>query len=102
MSTVKNADLWTVTFLDANDVPTTPDGDVTWEVVRNRRWLDINGTIIEPGEAAATQENTEEVSTGVFELEFTPIKAGPYSVKASAIVGGVKQAVPATEVEVER
>jgi hypothetical protein len=102
MSTVKNADLWTVTFLDANDAPATPDGDVTWEVVRNRRWLDMDGAIQAPGTAATTVANTTEETTGVFLLRFTPIKAGPYSVKASAVVGGVKQAVPATEVEVER
>lgn len=104
MSTVNNADLWTVTFLDANDVAATPSSVVTWQVERNRRILTTAGAIIPADEEQVTTTvlaNTE-VTTGVYELSFTPVRAGEYSVKAWATVGGEMQAVPATMLEVER
>jgi hypothetical protein len=87
MSTVKNADLWTVTFLGDNDVPAEPDGDVTWTVTRRRRVIHTE-----------TQEVGDAVSPGVYELSYTPTIPGYYLVKASAVVGGVAQSPPATGV----
>lgn len=109
MSTKNNADLWTVAFVDFNFAPATPSSDISWQVERNRRILDMDGNILPFGgwpdpTVTTTQPNTAETSegSGVYTLSFTPRIAGEYSVKAWATVGGEEQAVPATMLEVER
>lgn len=107
MSTVNNTDLWTVAFVDANLLPVTPSSDISWQVERNRRILDMDGNILPFGgwpdtTVTTTQPPESEITTGVYTLNYTPRIAGDYSVKAWATVGGEEQAVPATRVEVER
>jgi hypothetical protein len=114
MSTVKNADLWTVTFLDAADQPATDDlfsGPVSWWIKEGSRWYDIDGNELVPeylagkrvdldSVVATTQEVGEKVSTGAFQIMVSPRIPVPYSVKAAAVVGDVEQATPFTQVEV--
>lgn len=112
MSTVKNADGWTVTFLDALDQPTEPDGPVSWWIRQGDRWYDIDGNQLTPeylpgrrvdlaSVIAFTQPVEDATSTGVYSINVTPAIPVPYKVKAAAIVDGVEQAVPFTAVEVE-
>lgn len=76
-SVVDNADLWRVTFIDAEGAPTVPDGDVTWTVKRPGRPVEV----IRQERAGAT-----------YELVIVPDRPAPYSVKVSATVLGVPQA----------
>jgi hypothetical protein len=82
--TVGNAETWTVTFVDANDAAVAPDGDVTWEI-----------TIAGQRPFTIVQDRLDAVAVGTYELNYTPTVAADYTVKASAIVGGVDQATPA-------
>lgn len=77
--TVGNADKWTAVFKDGNNLVTDPDGDVTWTVTVGRT------------DSVTTQTLAQKVSTGTFELKYTPTSDRPYSVKVSAVVGGVSQ-----------
>lgn len=111
-STVKNADLWTVTFYDANGTPATPSTPISWWINQGSRWYDIDGNELEPeylpnrrvnldSVIGYEQDVNEAVSTGVYQIKFTPPFAVPYRVKAAAIVGGEDQAVPFTRIEVD-
>lgn len=90
--TVGNADVWRVSFLDADGNPATPDGPVVWTAYS------------EYGAELARQEQqpSAAVAPGVYEWRYTPQEHGAYSVKAAAMVGGVPQATPATMRAVRR
>lgn len=81
---VGNTDTWTVTFVDANGVATAPDGDVTWTVT-------VGSTA-----TVTTQTLAEAVSTGVYQLGYTPTVPRGYRVKASSVIGGEAQATDET------
>lgn len=85
--TVGNADYWTAVFVDADGEPVNPDGDVTW-VIRDMRRRVID-TVVQTAE--------DRVSKGTYRLSHTPTKAEPYTVKASAVVGGEAQSPDAVE-----
>jgi hypothetical protein len=95
--TVGNAVVHRVTFVDANENPTAPDArqdgeDVLFELTFNPARAPFLSVYQAVGDA---------VSTGVYELEFTPTDARAYWLKATAIVGGSDQAIPYTMHEVE-
>lgn len=85
--TVGNADFWIATFVDDDGEPVNPDGDVTW-VIRDMRQKVID-TVVQTAE--------DRVSTGTYRLSYTPTKAEPYMVKASAVVIGEPQSPGAVE-----
>lgn len=87
-----NADTWTVVFEDSNGVATDPDGNVTWTA---SRYEDGTGVL-----DTETQTLAQKTATGTFVYVYTPTTAGPYYVKASAVVGGAEQATEATLREV--
>ena len=82
--TVGNADRWRARFLGANDVPSAPDGNVTWTV------YDARGNEIEG--AGREQPKDEMTEDSWFEFVYVPTTPQSYRVKASADVGGVPQA----------
>lgn len=90
--TVGNADLWRIAFTDADGQPATPDGAVRWTA------LSEYGAQLETAE----QSPDAAVEPGVYEWRYTPQEHGAYSVKASAVVGGIPQASPATMRAVKR
>jgi len=95
--TVNNEVTHTATFLDANGDPVAPDSleddeDVIWTLSYSPALVPFL-TTIQPRSAA--------VSTGVFELQYTPTVARAYYVKASATVGGAVQSTPYELYEVE-
>lgn len=110
MSTVKNADLWTFTLIDAVEEPPQPEdfeGVVSWWIKQPpSRYFDIEGNEIEPvflpgtrrvdldSVVATTQEPEDFVTPGIYQIRIPPSIAVPYEVKAHAKVGGVDQATP--------
>ena len=87
--TIGNADSWTAVFRNALGAATDPDGNVTWVV-----------TIPDRIVATTTQTLGQKTATGTFVLVYTPTETAAYSVKASAVVGGIAQSTPATLREV--
>lgn len=90
--TVGNADLWRIVFTDGDGQPATPDGPITWTAYSEY------GAELETHE----QQPGDAVEPGVYEWRYTPREHGAYAVKASAVVGGIPQATPATMRAVRR